>query len=92
MEGTIFVLGIKREYFPLLNLKFGNATEIATTKIWRSNSGEHSEIALIGTKSCLIERGQGYQNIRGYEYQEVLEREELVDMLAGAKHFRQNGR
>lgn len=50
--GDHFILGIKREYFPLLRLKFGNATEIATTKLWRSNNGEHSEIALIGTKSC----------------------------------------
>ncbi len=83
--GDHFLLGIKREYFPLLNLKFGNATEIATTKIWRSNNGEHSEIALIGTKSCLIERGQGYQNIRGLEYEEMLEREELVGMLAGCE-------
>ncbi len=85
--GDHFLLDIKREYFPLLNLKFGNATEIATTKIWRSNNGEHSEIALIGTKSCLIERGKGYRSIRGLEYEEMLTREELVDMLAGCEAF-----
>ena len=65
----------------------------------RSNNGEHSEIALIGTKSCLIERGQGYQSIRGYEEEEMLEKEELcrhvsnvsiLDRMEGNKRMHKN--
>jgi P4 family phage/plasmid primase-like protien len=85
--GDHFVLGIKREYFPLLHLKFGDATEVKTAKIWKSDKGEHSEITLIGTKSCLIERGLGYQNLRELECEEMLERKELVNMLASCEAF-----
>jgi hypothetical protein len=52
--GDHLVLGIKREYFPLLHLKLGDATDVHTSKIWIGSNGKHSEIALIGTKSCLI--------------------------------------
>ena len=81
------VLGIKREYFPLLHLKLGDATDVHTSKIWIGSNGKHSEIALMGTKSCLIERGKGYKNIRGLECEEILEKDELVNLLTVLEAF-----
>jgi P4 family phage/plasmid primase-like protien len=85
--GDHIILGIKREYFPLLHLKLGNATDVHTSKIWIGSNGKHNEIALMGTKSCLIERGNGYQNIRGLECEEILERDELVNLLTVLEAF-----
>jgi len=85
--GDHILLGIKREYFPLLHLKLGDATDVHTSKIWIGSNGKHSEIALMGTKSCLIERGKGYQNIRGIDCEETLERDELVNLLTVLEAF-----
>lgn len=54
--GDHILLGIKREYFPLLHLKLGDATDVHTSKIWIGSNGKHSEIALMGTKSWSVVR------------------------------------
>jgi P4 family phage/plasmid primase-like protien len=83
-----FLLGIDEKYFPFTNedcsSKFANSEKICATTLW-SLKANHTEIKIIGTESCLVERGEGYNCIMGIEQKQTLTRAELVEFFVNAE-------
>jgi P4 family phage/plasmid primase-like protien len=85
-----FLLGINSEYFPFTkddcSPKLADDKKICAATLW-SLKDNHTEIKIIGTEMCLVERGDGYNCVRGIDQKQTLTRTELVEFLVNAEKF-----
>ena len=62
-------------------------SEIKSKDLWTSPYASHSEIKFFGTTKYLIERGQGYECIRGIDCLQSLGKDELNELLSVCERF-----
>jgi P4 family phage/plasmid primase-like protien len=76
--GFHWIFEISREEFP---------HEIKSRDLWTSPYASHSEIKLFGTTKYLIERGPGYDCIRGIDCLQSLGKDELNELSSVCERF-----
>jgi hypothetical protein len=78
-SGYHWLFEIQRKDFP---------KGIVQKQYWKDNKQhEHGEIKVIGTNLYLIERGFGYESIRGIESSVILTKDETNELLAKLDTF-----